>query len=934
MDYQELLGRNVNEILLFFSLCLGLAVIYFTVGILERLRQAEKALRQFWMILASLIVGVGVWGMNYVTMLSFEIIRLPHYEFLYAMEGMGLGVVSTYAALWLASSRKWGTLRLIAPSILLACGLVSMQFISMVGGVPLFTYNRTLLIVCFVISLFISFVCLWVIFDIKRPAQSLYWFSKIVFSVMMTCAIMIAQYIGLAAAKPTPSIGVQTGYFLPVRTEFLVIMFTVFIILLLVLMFVANFMNRHISDERLIKGAIFSSSIDPMIITNNEGRILDLNTSAREIFYTKSWLGEQIQEMLPSSHDFHQLIGKRIELDVRIEKNEWKTVEITVTEIHTEQLPEYLVYIRDITAQRYYEEDLQETNDRYQQLFNSSPLAIIVHRHGEIISANEESLKIVGTMHEYEVVGHSILQFIAPEQVGKVERMIKNLLKGEIDHNALLKEIKIHNMQGDELYIETRSNVIKMRGMFYVQTIIKDITETRKVKNSVRYIDYQDELTGLPNGGLFNTLAHNMLEKAKKEKTSVSVLLIDLDRFRYVNEQYGRDVGDQLLKEVVKRIKKLLVANDILSRFGSDNFLLVTSGLTRNEVHSLAKDMLEAIQEVFFIEGESISLSASIGVSLFPKNSLVLNTLIRQADLAMYHTKKHGRNNLSFYEATMKTTDTRQMMIEQGLRKAIKKNELELHYQPKVSLQNHQIVGLEALIRWNHPTLGQISPGEFIPVAEETGLIIQITEWALRTACAQNKKWQEEGKKKMRVAVNISSVDFGEESFIHTVQKVLKETNLDPRYLELEITESVAIKNIDIVVEKLNTLQGLGIFISIDDFGSGYSSLSYIKKLPIDSLKIDRSFIKDIQESYKEAKIVKAIIGLAQSLNLSVVAEGVELAEQAALLQREQCDEVQGFYFSKPLSVGDLEELFFDIEAQVKEYAREYTTEMIDEVLL
>jgi diguanylate cyclase len=422
--------------------------------------------------------------------------------------------------------------------------------------------------------------------------------------------------------------------------------------------------------------------------------------------------------------------------------------------------------------------------------------------------------------------------------------------------------------------------------------------ELQKKKEQMQYQAYHDPLTGLPNRLQFNEQLNHYLSTVNDN--SLIVMFLDLDRFKNINDTLGHRVGDQLLVEVAERVRKCLHYGDIY-RLGGDEFIILLYQEGAIESESIAKAILNSLAQPFTINGNEFFITGSLGISSYPFDGDDIDSLVKNADSAMYYAKEQGGNRYQNYTLSINENVVERMKIENSLRKSIIQNEFELYYQPKMDIQTGELTGMEALIRWFHPVLGTVPPPKFISIAEETGLIIPLGEWVLRTACAQNKAWQDAGFQPLRVAVNLSIRQFQEEKFVAVVQDILKETGLEPQYLELEITESIAMYNEEQVISKLKNLKSLGIKISIDDFGTGYSSLNYLNRLPIDTLKIDRSFIQKLNET-DNISIVKAIIALAHNLKLSVVAEGVENKDQLIFLKNNECNEVQGYFLSKPLS--------------------------------
>jgi len=400
------------------------------------------------------------------------------------------------------------------------------------------------------------------------------------------------------------------------------------------------------------------------------------------------------------------------------------------------------------------------------------------------------------------------------------------------------------------------------------------------------------------------------LAHASRHRRMLSVLFVDLDRFKTIIDTLGHAVGDRLLRGVAERLRGCLEDGDTLARLGGDEFVVLLPQIHRaDKAVRLAQKMLEVLKPSFHFGNHELHITTSIGIALYPYDGEDPDTLLKNADTALYRAKEQGRNNYQLYTPAMNARAFERLALENSLRKALERREFQLHYQPQVSLQTGRVTGMEALLRWQHPDLGLVYPAEFIPLAEETGLIVALGEWGIRTACIQNQAWQRAGLPPMSVAVNLSARQFQHHNLVETIDRILKETQMDPRWLELEITETIAMQNADYTIVVLRELKGMGIQISMDDFGTGYSSLSYLKKFPIDTLKIDQSFVRDMTTDASDAAIAKAVIILAHSLKLKVVAEGVESSEQESFLREYECDAYQGFLFSNPLPAPLFENL-------------------------
>jgi diguanylate cyclase (GGDEF)-like protein len=436
------------------------------------------------------------------------------------------------------------------------------------------------------------------------------------------------------------------------------------------------------------------------------------------------------------------------------------------------------------------------------------------------------------------------------------------------------------------------------------------VRSLRHANEKLHHQALHDGLTKLPNRILLEDRLDQAISAAQRAQRMFAVMFIDLDRFKTINDSLGHHYGDKLLQAVSQRLTEALRSEDTVARIGGDEFIIMLNEIAEPQVAaSVAQKLLESLAAPFVIEGQEQNISASIGISIYPNDGSDLRALMMHADGAMYHAKKTGRDNYQFYTPEMNTAAHARLELEKSLRRAIDHDELELHYQPKVDIDSNEIIAMEALVRWRHPKKGLISPAEFIPLAEEIGLIIPLGAWVLKTACLQNRKWQEAGLPTLRVAVNISAAQFKQKNLVEFVSQVLHDTELDPQYLELEVTESVIMQNAEEAALLLEKLHAQGIHISIDDFGTGYSSLSCLKRFPLNKLKIDRSFVRDINTDPDDAAIVNSVIALAHTLRLGVVAEGVETPEQLAFLKALGCDEYQGYYRSQPLPADEFERL-------------------------
>jgi diguanylate cyclase (GGDEF)-like protein/PAS domain S-box-containing protein len=547
-------------------------------------------------------------------------------------------------------------------------------------------------------------------------------------------------------------------------------------------------------------------------------------------------------------------------------------------------------------------------------LSTEEKLSGILDSIGNVVwSASESELLYINSIAE-KIYGRPIEQFfqnknllydvVHPDDKRRVLDGNEKLHK----ENTLTQEYRIVRPDGTVRWLDERSKVVRdaTGRMLRIDGVGIDVTERKEHQARIEYLAAHDALTNLANRNLLGDRVSQAMLHAHRTERLLVLLFLDLDRFKDVNDSLGHHVGDLLLKSVAARLQKVIREADTVARQGGDEFIILLPDLQElSDVVNAVTKVIKAFSEPFAIEGHELYVTASIGATVYPNDGNDMPSLLRNADTAMYRAKEDGGNVFRFYSRDMSARALEQAELEKALRQAIDCQEFELFYQPKMDIITEQIIGAEALIRWRHADIGMIDPTRFIPIAEKIGLIMPIGNWALKTACAQNKAWQRAGLPMINIAVNLSARQFMQESLVDSVAEALRETGLDAKYLELELTESMVMNSADHFITKLQELKAMNVQLSIDDFGTGYSSLCYLKRFPLDRLKIDQSFIRDIATNPDDAAITRSIIALGRSLNLKVIAEGVETEEQLTFLRANRCDEVQGYYFSKPLSASD-----------------------------
>ena len=550
------------------------------------------------------------------------------------------------------------------------------------------------------------------------------------------------------------------------------------------------------------------------------------------------------------------------------------------------------------------QQQLRESEQRFKTLFEHHPDGIFVRDlSGKLISGNKAIEEITGYSIE-ELKHDAILTLAMPEEAVLAPEQFSEVASGNP------KKFRTSSVRKDGSTVEVELAYLpliidgEITGM---HGIARDVTQARNYERRIEHLANHDVLTGLPNRLLLTDRLQQAIDQSRRNGTQTGVLFLDLNRFKQVNDSLGHDLGDLLLEKIAGRLKHLVRESDTVARLGGDEFVLVLVDLDSIEtMATVAEKVLESVAAPISLAGHELNITTSIGGSVFPKDGHDVSTLLKHADLAMYQAKELGSASFRFYDPAMNIKILERLLTESALRRALEKNEFTIYYQPRVCTTHRSIIGVEALVRWKHPEKGLIAPADFIPLAEEIGMISNLGEWVLRTACAQNRAWQQAGLPPIKMAVNLSAQQLHTSGIEKTVASALESSGLDAQYLELEITETSLMQDIDSSYQTLLDIRNTGVSISIDDFGTGYSSLAHIKRLPLNTLKIDKSFIRDIASDRNDAAIVGATIAMARHMDLTVVAEGVTAPAQVRFLMEHACHEMQGYLFSPPLPAADM----------------------------
>ncbi len=547
-------------------------------------------------------------------------------------------------------------------------------------------------------------------------------------------------------------------------------------------------------------------------------------------------------------------------------------------------------------------EEAANNAKRIQSILNAMEEGLVtLNEDGKIVSANN-AMSIIFGYARSDFIGMELSNLVKTRKIQTVEH-ISTLLNEQVDGSNVYKaDEQGQHQNGSAIPLKIDIREVYLEHEKHYTVLFRNVSEQYEAEKLIRHMAWHDSLTGLANRNLLSERLDEALKLARRLEKKVAVMILDLDKFKPVNDLHGHATGDKLLKVVAERLIKCAREVDTVARLGGDEFAIVFTNIEDDaNIITIADRIIHSIQQPVEIDGNVIQIGTSIGISFFPGDSDTPTELIRMADVALYQAKEDGRRVFRLYDPQMDAETKVQKQIEMDLNKALENDELLLHYQPQFDATTGEMVGTEALIRWLHPENGMISPYNFIPIAELCGLMIPIGQWVLNTACIAAKGWQDQGLPKIRICVNISARQFHADNFVETIEHAIKLSNLNPKWLELEITEGMVIKNAESVITKLQGLKALGVYLSIDDFGTGYSSLAYLKRFPVNKLKIDQSFIRNIHEDQDDAAITDAVIRLGHSLGLTVVGEGVETEEHVKILQEKGCDVFQGYHFCRPI---------------------------------
>ena len=938
---------SYNAELVVLSVIIAILASYTTLALASRVAQSEGRATYYWLAGGAFSMGLGIWSMHFIGMLAFRLPIPLAYDVPITLASMLPAMAAAGLALFVIRRGAHSWKQLLYSGLLMGLGIVAMHYSGMAAMKmqPGIKYDPTLFALSAVIAVAASIAALRIAAAFLDSQPSLRVVILMLGSAtVMGFAIAGMHYTGMAAAHFAPgSICLAAPYGITPEWLAVAVAGGSFVILsgtLLISVFDARLASQaqemlrqlRASNEQLRGTQAFLGSIvdniPNMIFVKDAAKLqfIRLNRTGERITGLKEneILGKTDYDFFPKEQaDFftkrdRETLTKKEQ--VVIEEEPISTHDGALRLLRTQKLaildasghPSYLLGIsEDITERKKAEEQLKIAANAFE---NTADGVIIYDAKRCIVSVNKAFTTITG-YEPHEVIGLPAAA-LRSEDHGKT--FYESLWRVVNERGLWQGEMTRRRKNGEVYPVICSVSAIKDQSgkISHYVTVFHDISSFKQYEEKLEFLAHHDALTQLPNRALFRDRFSEALLRAHRKNNAVAVLFIDLDRFKTINDSLGHDVGDQLLLEVAKRLKRCVRDTDVVARLGGDEFTVMLDSLDTSErAAQIAEKLRVALSKPYVLAGHDMVVSASIGISCYPPDGDNVDVLLKNADTAMYQAKARGRNNYQFFSPEMNARAYENLVLTNALRRAVEQKEFVVHYQPRYNLETGAITGVEALVRWQPPDAELRPPSGFIALAEESGLIVPIGEFVLREACSQLQAWRQQGASRVRVAVNLSPRQFHHSDLAVVVKKVLDETKLPGDALELEITEGIIMDDPARSSATLRELKAIGVTISVDDFGTGYSSLNYLKRFPLDYLKIDQSFVRDMEASAEDVAIVRAIIDLARGLRLTVIAEGVESEGQKNLLRLFRCDEAQGYLFSRPRPASDIEQMILGYSA-------------------
>ncbi len=675
------------------------------------------------------------------------------------------------------------------------------------------------------------------------------------------------------------------------------------------------------SESRLRQ--VIATTLDAVITLDPSLRVVEWNRQAETVFglparevlgipVRRDLLGNRRTALIQALFDRarigkpSRLLRHRIETEITTVAGDARPVEVTIAPGGTGADLTLTFFVRDLSERKRAEIDREHREKRFRTIVEKSWSGVVLLDKTLRFTYTGSSTQHLIGWSEAELVGRSLFEFVHPHEAAAAQKVFEEIAAQSGQESR--GELRFRHKNGTWVWLEGfGQNLLHEPSVGAIVLNYRDVTQRKEAEKQLEYRAHYDSLTGLPNRLLFRDRLVNSLDTARRNRLGVVVMYIDLDHFKLVNDGMGHSFGDRLLGEVARRFRATLRASDTISRIGGDEFSVLLPEVRHTDaIAGVARKLLESLTRPFRVEGHDLFVTASIGISCYPADGNDAETLLKCADAAMYRSKELGRNQAQLFTASMNERYVKRLALEQALHHAIEREQLELHYQPVYDRGRGRVVSFEALLRWRDPARGIVPPSEFIHLAEETGMIVAIGSWVIHEACRQLRKWHDEGLAAMRVAVNISAVQLHQRGLVDEVRTALDRHRISPELLQLELTESAAMQNLEMTMSALREMRAMGVTVAVDDFGTGQSSLVYLRNFPIDVVKIDKEFLREIPANETASAIVSYIINLAHTLQLTVVAEGIETEEQHVFLDHHACDLMQGYYYSRPMQADDV----------------------------
>ena len=928
------MGASYDPWIVGLSVVIAVVASYTALDLASRVTAAQGKAATLWMLGGAFSMGLGIWSMHFVGMLAYHLPIPLAYDVPVTLLSMVPAILISALALYVIRRRRKDFRTLLLGGVFMGFGIVAMHYTGMAAMrmQPAIDYDPTLFALSVVIAIVAASAALWIVGLLPSAGGRARLFcQKLASALVMGLAISGMHYTGMAAANVAPgSMCLVTPY--GVATGWLAVLvgtgaFGILSVTLLISVFDARLASQAqaMLGELKHAEAFLSSIVDNMpnmlfVKDAHDLRFVRFNKAGEALtgYSQAELIGKSDYEVFPrpqadlsvaKDREALRQVGEVIVEDERITGRDGRTRIMRTKKLpilDSEGNPKYLLGISDdITERKRDEEGLRIAASAFE---NMAEGVVILDAEKRIVSVNKAFSAITG--------------YPAEELLGKDSSSLRSGGHGESFYDALWRAIGESGRWEGEMVRRRRDGALfpafcsisavrdESGSVKNYVSVFHDISSAKQYEEKLEFLAHHDALTQLPNRVRFRECFKQALARSRRTKKAVAVLFIDLDQFKTVNDSLGHHAGDILLQEVAERLSECMRESDVVARFGGDEFAVMIDELHSSEdAAKVASKILEALARPFEVDAHQVTSSGSIGISCFPDDGSDVETLLKNADTAMYQAKNEGPNAYRFFSPDMNARALETLVMTNELRLGIQRGEFVLHYQPRYHLRTGMITGVEALVRWRHPQRGLVPPGEFIPLAEETGLIAPLGEWVLRAACEQLRSWQARGVPELRVAVNLSPRQFAQADLTQRIGAILAEFGLGGERLELEITEGIVMQEPERSVRMLRELKAMKIAIAIDDFGTGFSSLGYLKRFPLDQLKIDRTFVRDIHANPADVAIVSAIIALAKGLNLAVIAEGVETKAQRDALLRCGCEEAQGFFYAKPCPAAEIEQL-------------------------